>query len=183
MLPPCNAGLIRVTQFTFRELVTHFWGSTPCTPAGSFQRASHFLFRPEEVNARSFESSVMIYETSVTVQSPVACRPLLTTVRTSDLHQKEKMSALSNGFERSCLPRTEKLIAVLSNICFCTQSLCGLVVRVSGCKPIGPGYDCRRYQIFRVGVGLERGPLRLVSINVELRSSKPRLTAVGDPLR
>jgi hypothetical protein len=37
--------------------------------------------------------------------------------------------------------------------------LCGLVVRVSGCYPRGPGFDSRRYQIFWVAVGLERGPL------------------------
>ena len=40
--------------------------------------------------------------------------------------------------------------------------LCGLVVRVSGYRHRGPGFDPRRYQIFRVVVGLERGPLSLV---------------------
>jgi len=35
--------------------------------------------------------------------------------------------------------------------------LCGLVVR-------GPGFDPRRYQIFWLVVGLERGPLSLVSL-------------------
>jgi hypothetical protein len=29
----------------------------------------------------------------------------------------------------------------------------------------GPGFDSRRYQISRVAVGLERGPLSLVRIN------------------
>ena len=42
--------------------------------------------------------------------------------------------------------------------------LCGLVVRVSGYRYRGPGFDPRRYQIFWVVVGLERGPLSLVSI-------------------
>jgi hypothetical protein len=37
--------------------------------------------------------------------------------------------------------------------------LCGLVVSVPGCYPRGPEFDSRRYQIFRVAVGLERGPL------------------------
>jgi hypothetical protein len=42
--------------------------------------------------------------------------------------------------------------------------LCGLVVRVSGYRYRGPGFDSRRYQIFCVVVGLERGPLSLVSL-------------------
>jgi hypothetical protein len=46
--------------------------------------------------------------------------------------------------------------------------LCGLVVRVPGCYPRGPGFDTRRYQIFCLAAGLERGPLSFVSINEEL---------------
>jgi hypothetical protein len=37
--------------------------------------------------------------------------------------------------------------------------LCGLVVRVPRCKHRGLGFDSRRYKIFLVVVGLERGPL------------------------
>ena len=40
--------------------------------------------------------------------------------------------------------------------------LCGLVVRVSGYRYRGPGFDPRRYQIFWEIEGLERGPLNLV---------------------
>jgi len=43
--------------------------------------------------------------------------------------------------------------------------LCGLVVRVSGYRYRGPGFDPRRYQIFWIVVGLERGPLSLVRSN------------------
>ena len=43
--------------------------------------------------------------------------------------------------------------------------LCGLVVRVSGYRYRGPGFDLRRYQIFWVVVGLERGPFSLVRSN------------------
>jgi len=50
----------------------------------------------------------------------------------------------------------------------CRDRLCGLVVRVSGYTYRGPGFDPRRYQIFRVVVGLERGPLSLVSLVEEL---------------
>jgi hypothetical protein len=61
------------------------------------------------------------------------------------------------------------------------------VVRVPSYRSRGPGFDSRHYQIFWQVVGLERGPLSLVSITVELlewKSSsfgirKPRLTAVG----
>ena len=46
--------------------------------------------------------------------------------------------------------------------------LCGLVVRVSGYRYRGLGFDSRRYQIFWVVMGLERGPLSLVRSNEEL---------------
>jgi len=46
--------------------------------------------------------------------------------------------------------------------------LSGLVVRVSGYRYIGPGFDPRCYQIFWVVVGLERGPLSLVRSIEEL---------------
>jgi hypothetical protein len=35
---------------------------------------------------------------------------------------------------------------------------CGLVVKLPGCRPRGPGFYFRRCQIFRVAVGLERVP-------------------------
>jgi hypothetical protein len=41
--------------------------------------------------------------------------------------------------------------------------LCGLVVRVPSYRSRGSGFDSQRYQIFREVVGLERGPLSLVS--------------------
>ena len=46
--------------------------------------------------------------------------------------------------------------------------LCGLVVRVSGYRYRGPGFDPRRHQIFWVVVGLERGSLSLVRSSEEL---------------
>ena len=50
----------------------------------------------------------------------------------------------------------------------CWDRLCGLVVRVSGYRYRGLGFDSRRYQIFRVVLGLERGPLSLVRSIEEL---------------
>jgi hypothetical protein len=52
------------------------------------------------------------------------------------------------------------------------RRLCGLVVTVSECRLRGPGFDFQRYQIFSVTVGLERGPLSLMSINEELLERK-----------
>jgi hypothetical protein len=55
---------------------------------------------------------------------------------------------------------------------FYVDRLCGLVVRVPGCRPTGPGFDSRSYQIFCIAVGLERCALSLVRINVELLERK-----------
>jgi hypothetical protein len=65
--------------------------------------------------------------------------------------------------------------------------LCCLVVRFPGYRSRDPGFDFRRYQIFREVVDLKRGPLSIVRIIEELlewKSSgsgarKSRLTAVG----
>jgi hypothetical protein len=45
---------------------------------------------------------------------------------------------------------------------------CGLVVRVPGYRSRYPRFDPRGYQIFLEVVGLERGPLSLVSIIEEV---------------
>jgi hypothetical protein len=42
------------------------------------------------------------------------------------------------------------------------DSFCGLMVRVSGYRSRGTGFDSRHYQIFLEVGGLERGPLSLV---------------------
>ena len=55
-----------------------------------------------------------------------------------------------------------------SDFSLSVDRLCGLVVRVSGYRYRGPGFDPRRYQIFWVVVGLERGPLSLVRSIEEL---------------
>jgi hypothetical protein len=49
---------------------------------------------------------------------------------------------------------------------------CGLAFRVPGYRPRGPGFDSRRQHILLETVGLQRGPLSLVSINEELLESK-----------
>jgi hypothetical protein len=49
--------------------------------------------------------------------------------------------------------------------------LCGLVIGVPGYRS---GFDCRHYQSFWEIVGLERGPLRLVSTTEELIGRKSR---------
>jgi hypothetical protein len=52
--------------------------------------------------------------------------------------------------------------------------ICGLVVRVSGYRSRGLGFDFQRYKIFWEVVGLERSPLNLVRITVELLEWKSR---------
>jgi hypothetical protein len=57
---------------------------------------------------------------------------------------------------------------IIASITFIMDRLCGLVVRVSGYRYKGLGFDPRRYQIFWVVVGPERGPLSLVRSTEEL---------------
>jgi hypothetical protein len=59
-----------------------------------------------------------------------------------------------------------------SYIIACVFDICGLVVRVPGCRSRGHGFDSRRYQIFWEVVGLERGPLSLVRIIEEILERK-----------
>jgi hypothetical protein len=58
--------------------------------------------------------------------------------------------------------------------------LCGLLVRVPGCRPRSPGFDSRRYQIFLAAVGLERGPRSFVNINEELHERKSSGFGLGN---
>jgi hypothetical protein len=66
----------------------------------------------------------------------------------------------------------------------CYDRIYGPVVRGPGYRSRDPGFDSRRYKIFWVVVGLERGLLRLLLITEELPgkkwgpSRKLRLTAV-----
>jgi hypothetical protein len=52
------------------------------------------------------------------------------------------------------------------------DSPCGLVAGVSGYKSRGPVFESRRYQISWEVVGLEQGPLSLVSTIEELLEKK-----------
>ena len=54
------------------------------------------------------------------------------------------------------------------SVVYLHERLCSLVVGVSGYRYRGLGFDSRRYQIFWVVVGLERGPLSLVRSTEEL---------------
>jgi hypothetical protein len=57
-------------------------------------------------------------------------------------------------------------------VLFYEDRLCGLVVRVSGYRSGGPGFDSRFFQIFLEAAGLERGPLNLVRTTEELLEGK-----------
>jgi hypothetical protein len=53
-----------------------------------------------------------------------------------------------------------------------TYRLCGLLIRISGYRFRGPGFDSRLHQFFWEVVGLERGPLSLVNTIEELLGRK-----------
>jgi hypothetical protein len=81
-------------------------------------------------------------------------------------------------------------VRFIRHVFFGVDRLCGLVVRVPGYRSRDPGFDYWGYQIFWEVVGLERGPLSLVSIIEELlgRNSsgsglENREYGRGDPLR
>jgi hypothetical protein len=57
-------------------------------------------------------------------------------------------------------------------LCVGRDRLCGLVGRVPGYRYRGPGFDSRNYYILWEVVGLERGPLSLVSNIEELLGRK-----------
>ena len=57
---------------------------------------------------------------------------------------------------------------ILKTVSTATDRLYGLVVRDSGYRYRDLGFDSRRYQIFWVVMGLERGPLSLVMSIEEL---------------
>jgi hypothetical protein len=67
----------------------------------------------------------------------------------------------------ACILRARIVYLYLSS-----DSLCGIVVTVPGCRSWGPLFDCRRYHIFWEVVGLERGLLSLVSTTEELLERK-----------
>jgi hypothetical protein len=67
---------------------------------------------------------------------------------------------------------TDNSCIFLGKIKFIRDCLCGLVVGIPGYRLRGPGFDSRRYQIFCVAAGLERGQLSFVSINDELFERK-----------
>jgi hypothetical protein len=67
------------------------------------------------------------------------------------------------------LPSDYFMCSGVQNGCMLVKDrLCGLVVRVPDYRFRGPRFDSRGYQIFWEVVGLERGPLILVSITEEL---------------
>jgi hypothetical protein len=97
---------------------------------------------------------------------------------------------LLQRFSKLLVPLKHKMSPIekkLENTQFTILMPCGLVVRVPGYRSRRPGFNSRRYQISWEVVGLERGPLILVSITEELiewkssgsGSRKPRLRPWG----
>jgi hypothetical protein len=92
----------------------------------------------------------------------------------------EKSSTLSEKLATGLFCCCENSTQLLSS------HTCDLAVRVPGYRSKSPGFDSRGYQTYWEVVGLERGPLSLMSITEELLewkisgsgSRKSRLTAV-----
>jgi hypothetical protein len=59
-------------------------------------------------------------------------------------------------------------LSTLSTLWSGSDRLCGPVVRAPSYRSRSPGFDSQRYQIFWEVVGLEQGPLNLMSIIEEL---------------
>ena len=89
------------------------------------------------------------------------------------LHGVGYCFSIASGVNSMCfnvtfyLRRLPCIVFLLTHF-FCRDRLCGQVVRVSGYRYRGLRFDSRRYQIFWVVVGLERGPLSLVRSIEEL---------------
>jgi hypothetical protein len=87
--------------------------------------------------------------------------------------------------------RTDRTHGEANNYIFTILSFfCVIVIRVPGYRSRGPGFDSRRYQIFWEVLGLERGPLTLMSRIAELLGRnnsgfglENRECGRGDPLR
>jgi hypothetical protein len=71
-------------------------------------------------------------------------------------------------------PKINLSISTLFNngVSIAYDRLCGLVGRVPDYRVRGPGFYSRRYQVFWEVLGLERGPLSLVSTTEELLGRK-----------
>jgi hypothetical protein len=91
----------------------------------------------------------------------------LTVQRMVSLHDQIQQSHVTQG-SRTVLTGCAKFML----LCQPADRLCGLVVRVSGYRFRGPGFDSRSFQIFWEGAGRKRDPLSLVRTNEELLGRK-----------
>jgi hypothetical protein len=79
---------------------------------------------------------------------------------------------MANQFNKSNLGHInyftmKLLVSSFKNMRRPMDRMCGLAASVPGYRPRYPGVDSRRYHIFCVAVGLERGTLSLVNTNEE----------------
>jgi hypothetical protein len=100
------------------------------------------------------------------------CLFVSTGVRTKSPSQlREMVCRLRERYRCATLPGSSHCYWVLSSALCDFDRLCGLVAKVPGCRSRGPG-SILGYQIFWEVVGLERGPLSLVSTIEELLEGK-----------
>jgi hypothetical protein len=107
---------------------------------------------------------ILLYESAASakyfsVNMPTVQMPLTLKSVWKDLRHRRRASLI--GFHFVVVLKCRKA-------CMRSDHLCGLVVRVPGYRSRGPEFDSRHYQIFVEVMGLERGPLSLVSVTEEL---------------
>jgi hypothetical protein len=128
------------------------------------------------------------------IHSPIRLHGVVLTLLstgTTLFHQRRTslLIILSSRTHLSCLKIARSPNYALKEQLACLR-LCGLVVRVPGYRPTGPGFDSRHYQNFWEVLCLERGLLSLRRINEVLFERKitapveeTKINNRRDPLR
>ena len=133
---------------------------TMCVVVGSFQCFGETFFldlqdHPSELQVEAAGFSVTLVTSYQTVRHHIPTNNVFILLRTPNITRSWKF-------------RADILLGLFNNAITMSDRLCCLVVRVSGYRYRGLGFDSRCYQILWVVVGLERGPLSLVRSIEEL---------------
>jgi hypothetical protein len=115
----------------------------------------------------TFLYAILFYNKPISLSRSPACLSKALILNLSSPQKsltKQRIRQCKYGFIQA-LPTASYFLWCLYGV---RDHLCDLVVRVSGYRSRGPGFDTRRFQIFWEAVGLERCPLSLVRKTEEL---------------